>query len=245
MRKLTVAGNWKMNGDKNNAKLLLIEIIAGLNNNINVIVCPPYPYLTHVADIIDNSCIKLGAQNLNCNQKGAFTGEVSADMLVDCNVEYVIVGHSERRVLYGESDEIVAKKINSAQDTNLIPILCVGESLTQREKGQTETVISKQINFIIKALGIRAFNNMIIAYEPIWAIGTGKTATPAQAQGVHNFIRSLIADNDKNIAQSISIIYGGSVNSTNSEELFACDDIDGGLVGGASLSATDFLQICK
>ncbi len=245
MRKLTVAGNWKMNGNKNDTKLLLANIIAGLNNNnVNVIVCPPYPYLTQVADIIDSS-ISLGAQNINYNQKGAFTGEVSAGMLVDCGARYVIVGHSERRELYGETDKIVAKKITSAQNADLIPILCVGESLAQREDKQTETVISKQINFIIDKLGISVFNNMIIAYEPIWAIGTGKTATPAQAQSVHNFIRKLIANNDKNIAQSISILYGGSVNSTNSKELFACGDIDGGLVGGASLNATDFLQICQ
>ncbi len=246
MRRTIVAGNWKMNASKESVSKLILGILSGMSEVISeVVVCAPFPYLSQVEGLIAGSQVKLGAQNLNTNSSGAFTGEVSANMIKDFGARHVIVGHSERRSLYGETSPLVAEKVKAALDNDLTPLLCVGESLEQRESGDTETVVAEQINAVIELVGIGAFRNIIIAYEPIWAIGTGKTASPEQAQAAHLFIRRLLGENNESIAQNTPILYGGSMNAGNANELIACADIDGGLVGGAALKAEDFLQICK
>ncbi len=246
MRQTIVAGNWKMNGSKESVSNLVTGILAGMAEvQSKVIVCAPFPYLSEVEALATHSQLQVGAQNLNVNASGAFTGEVSADMIKDFGVQYVIVGHSERRSLYGETDDVVAEKVQVALDNGLTPLFCIGELLEERESGNTEAVVSRQINAVIDRVGVEAFKNIIVAYEPVWAIGTGVTATPEQAQDTHAFIRSLLADHDSDIAQSTPILYGGSMNPANAEELIACEDIDGGLIGGASLKAEDFLRICK
>jgi triosephosphate isomerase len=209
------------------------------------LVCAPFPYLAQVELLIQGSKVMLGAQNLNTNSSGAYTGEVSADMIKDFGARHVIVGHSERRSLYGETSAMVAEKTKAALNAGLTPLLCIGESIEQRDSGNTEAVIEKQLSAVIELVGIEAFNQIIIAYEPVWAIGTGVTATPEQAQEVHLFIRSLLAKNDESVAQKTPILYGGSMNASNASELISCADIDGGLIGGAALKAEDFLQICK
>ena len=235
-----------MNASKESVNKLILSILSGMNEvSSEVLVCAPFPYLSQVEALITHSQVKLGAQNLNTNSEGAFTGEVSAKMIKDFGARYVIVGHSERRNLYGETRSLVAKKVKAALDSDLIPLLCVGESLKQRETGETETVIAEQINAVIELVGIEAFRNIIIAYEPVWAIGTGKTASPEQAQAAHLSIRDLLGESDKNIAQGTPILYGGSMNAVNAKDLISCADIDGGLIGGAALKAEDFLQICK
>jgi len=241
-----VAGNWKMNASKESVNKLILGILSGMSEvSSEVVVCAPFPYFSQVEGLIADSQIKLGAQNLNTNSSGAFTGEVSANMIKDFGVRHVIVGHSERRSLYGETSSLVAEKVKASLDSDLTPLLCVGESLEQREAGETETVIAEQINAVIELVSIGAFHNIIIAYEPVWAIGTGKTASPEQAQAVHLFIRSLLSESNESIAQSTPILYGGSMNAGNANELISCADIDGGLIGGAALKAEDFLQICK
>ena len=246
MRKTIVAGNWKMNASKESVNSLIEGILFGMSDvSSEVIVCAPFPYLSQVENLISNSSLMLGAQNLNVNTKGAFTGEVSADMIKDFGAHHVIVGHSERRSLYGESSIIVAEKTKAAIDAGLIPLLCVGESLEERESGNTEDAVAEQLNAVINLLGIKAFEGIIIAYEPVWAIGTGLTASPEQAQTVHQFIRGLLADSSESIAQKTPILYGGSMNAVNAADLISCSDIDGGLIGGAALKAEDFLQICK
>ena len=246
MRKTIVAGNWKMNASKDSVESLVTDILSGASDvSTEVIVCAPFPYLSQVEALIEGSNLMLGAQNLNVNASGAFTGEVSAEMIKDFGANHVIVGHSERRSLYGETSEIVAEKTKAAIDSGLTPILCLGESFDQRESGKTESVVSEQLNKVIKMVGIEAFNNIIIAYEPVWAIGTGMTATPEQAQAVHKFIRDLLASSSQDIADKTAILYGGSMNAGNAVELISCADIDGGLIGGAALKAEDFLQICK
>ena len=246
MRRTIVAGNWKMNASKESVDKLILGILSGMGEvSSEVVVCAPFPYLSQVEALIADSQVKLGAQNLNTNSAGAFTGEVSANMIKDFGARHVIVGHSERRSLYGETSSIVAEKVKSALDNDLTPLLCVGESLEQRETGETETVVAEQINAVIELVGIGAFRNIIIAYEPVWAIGTGKTASPEQAQAAHLFIRSLLGKSNENIAQNTPILYGGSMNAGNANELISCADIDGGLIGGAALKAEDFLQICK
>ena len=246
MRKTIVAGNWKMNASKDSVESLVTDILSGASDvSAEIIVCAPFPYLSQVEVLIEGSNLMLGAQNLNVNASGAFTGEVSAEMIKDFGANHVIVGHSERRSLYGETSEIVAEKTKAAIDSGLTPILCLGESLDQRESGKTELVVSEQLNKVIKMVGIEAFNNIIIAYEPVWAIGTGVTATPEQAQAVHKFIRDLLATSGQDIADKTAILYGGSMNAGNAVELISCADIDGGLIGGAALKAEDFLQICK
>ena len=246
MRKTIVAGNWKMNASKESVNSLINGILSGMNEvSSDVIVCAPFPYLSQVESLINGSNLMLGAQNLNVNSGGAFTGEVSADMIMDFGAQHVIVGHSERRSLYGETSAVVAEKTKAAIDAGLIPLLCIGESLEERESGNTETVVAEQLNAVISLLGIDAFDGVIIAYEPVWAIGTGLTATPEQAQSVHLFIRNLLAVNSKSIAQKTPILYGGSMNAGNASDLISCADIDGGLIGGAALKADDFLQICK
>ena len=246
MRKTIVAGNWKMNASKDSVESLVTDILSGASDvSAEIIVCAPFPYLSQVEVLIEGSNLMLGAQNLNVNASGAFTGEVSAEMIKDFGANHVIVGHSERRSLYGETSEIVAEKTKAAIDSGLTPILCLGESLDQRESGKTKSVVSEQLNKVIKMVGIEAFNIIIIAYEPVWAIGTGMTATPEQAQAVHKFIRDLLASSSQDIAHKTAILYGGSMNASNAVELISCADIDGGLIGGAALKAEDFLQICK
>jgi len=246
MRRTIVAGNWKMNASKESVNKLILGILPGMSETSSeVVVCVPFPYLSQVEGLIADSQVKLGAQNLNTNSSGAFTGEVSANMIKDFGVRHVIVGHSERRSLYGETSSLVAEKVKAALDNDLTPLLCVGESLEQREAGETETVVAEQINAVIGLVGIGAFRNIIIAYEPVWAIGTGKTASPEQAQAAHLFIRDLLGESDENIAQGTPILYGGSMNADNAKNLISCADIDGGLIGGAALKAEDFLQICK
>ena len=235
-----------MNASKESVNKLILGILSGMGEvSSEVVVCAPFPYLSQVEDLIADSQVKLGAQNLSTNSSGAFTGEVSANMIKDFGARHVIVGHSERRILYGETSSLVAEKVKAALESDLTPLLCVGESLEQREAGETEAVVAEQINAVIELVGIGAFRNIIIAYEPVWAIGTGKTASPEQAQAAHFFIRSLLREGNENIAQNTPILYGGSMNAGNAKELISCTDIDGGLIGGAALKAEDFLQICK
>ena len=246
MRKTIVAGNWKMNASKESVNKLVMGILSGMSNvSSEVVICAPFPYLSQVEALITHSQVRLGAQNLNTNMSGAFTGEVSADMIKDFGAQHVIVGHSERRSFYGETNTIVAEKVKAALDSGLIPLFCVGETLEQREAGETESVVAAQINTVADLVGIDAFLNIVVAYEPVWAIGTGVTASPEQAQEVHAFIRQLLANNNYDVAQQTPILYGGSMNATNAKELIACADIDGGLIGGASLQPEDFLQICR
>jgi triosephosphate isomerase len=247
MRQPMVAGNWKMNGSQASITDLLSGVKQGMSSvsNAEVVMCVPFVYLQQVANEIKDSNVSLGSQNVAKEVAGAFTGEISADMLTDFNCKYAIVGHSERRSLYGETDEIVAEKFIAAQKSNLIPILCVGESLEEREANETENVVARQLNKVLELAGTASFNNAVIAYEPVWAIGTGKTATPEQAQDVHSFIRQSLAAKDAEIASKIRILYGGSMKPTNAVELISKEDIDGGLIGGASLKADDFLGICQ
>ncbi len=248
MRKSLVAGNWKMNGTLESATALVEGVKAGLGSvgEVDVVVCPPAVYVAPVGGMVKGSAIALGAQNVSDQESGAFTGEVSAAMLKDVGCDYVIVGHSERRSLYGESDEFIARKTIAAAAKGLVPILCVGELLEEREAGQTEAVVGRQLDALLESEeGLQALRSSVIAYEPVWAIGTGKTATPEQAQAVHAFIRGRIAEKDGDLAASIRVLYGGSVKGANAAELFACEDIDGGLIGGASLVADEFLTICR
>jgi len=243
MRKKLVAGNWKMHGSlAENAALL--EALKPALAGIEAVVCVPFPYLAQVQSALAGSSIAWGAQNVSEQAKGAFTGEVSASMLLDFGCKYVIVGHSERRSLYGESDELVAKKYMAAQAAGLTPILCVGESLEERESGVTEAVVARQFDAVINAAGVESLAKAVVAYEPVWAIGTGKTASPEQAQAVHAFIRSKIASIDAAVADGLVIQYGGSVKAANAAELMVQPDIDGGLIGGASLVADEFVAIC-
>ena len=235
-----------MNASKESVNKLILDILSGMDEvRSEVVVCAPFPYLSQVETLITHSQVKLGAQNLNTNSSGAFTGEVSANMIKDFGAKHVIVGHSERRSLYGETSSLVAEKVQAALDNDLTPLLCVGESLEQRESGETEIVVAEQINTVVELVGIDAFRNIIIAYEPVWAIGTGKTASPEQAQAIHLFIRGLLRESNEGIAQRTPILYGGSMNAGNARELISCADIDGGLIGGAALKAEEFLQICK
>lgn len=247
MRQPLVAGNWKMNGTKASVESLLSDLKAGVSDAMNaeVAVCPPFIFLQHAAALLRGSGIALGSQNVCDQDKGAFTGEISAPMLKEADVKYAIVGHSERRHVYGENSELVARRFAAARRSNLAPILCVGETLDEREQGVTEKVVETQINAVIDLLGVDGLQDAVIAYEPVWAIGTGKTATPEQAQEVHAFIRAKLAGLDGALAESIRILYGGSVNAGNAADLLAQPDIDGGLIGGASLKAEDFLTICR
>ncbi|MDA8128931.1 MAG: triose-phosphate isomerase [Betaproteobacteria bacterium] len=244
MRKKLVAGNWKMHGSLTENAALLAAIKPALDG-IEAAVCVPFPYLAQVQASLAGSSISWGAQNVSEQAKGAFTGEVSTAMLRDFGCEYVIVGHSERRSLYGESDELVARKYMAAQAAGLTPILCVGESLSEREGGVTEAVVARQLDAVIAAAGVASLASAVVAYEPVWAIGTGKTATPEQAQAVHAFIRRKLAALDANVAERLIIQYGGSVKAANAAELMAQPDIDGGLIGGASLIADEFIAICR
>ncbi|TRZ64155.1 MAG: triose-phosphate isomerase [Rhodocyclaceae bacterium] len=246
MRTKLVAGNWKMHGNLA-ANLALLNRIrdAGAGLISGCAVCVPFPYLAQAQASLTGSKVAWGGQNVSEHAQGAYTGEVSAAMLVDFGCRYVLVGHSERRALYGESDAMVAAKFAAALQAGLTPILCVGETLAQREAGTTGEVVIRQLDAVISASGISALKKAVLAYEPVWAIGTGKTATPQQAQDVHALIRARVARGDAAVAQGLQILYGGSVKPGNAQELFAMADIDGGLIGGASLVADDFLAICS
>jgi len=245
MRQPLVAGNWKMNGSLASIKTLVDGIKAGLSTvtTAELAVCPPYVYIPQVAAMLKGTSIALGAQDVNDKESGAHTGEVAPGMLTDVGCKYAIVGHSERRSIYGESDEFTAHKFAAARQAGLVPILCVGELLEEREQGITELVVGRQLDAVIALEGIHALGDAVIAYEPVWAIGTGKTASPQQAQDVHAFIRGKLAGLDEAVAAKIQILYGGSVKGSNAAELLAMADIDGGLIGGASLDAKDFLAI--
>jgi triosephosphate isomerase len=247
MRSKLVTGNWKMHGSLTENEALLGALKQGLGSarGFQCAVCVPYPYLAQAQAALTASPIAWGAQDVSEHAKGAFTGEVSAAMLKDFGCRYVIVGHSERRTLHGEDNALVARKMQTAQAQGLVPIVCVGETLAQREAGATESVVSGQLDAVMARAGVEALKDAVIAYEPVWAIGTGKTATPEQAQEVHRFVRGRVAAKDRTIAESIAILYGGSVKGANARALFAMPDIDGGLVGGASLDAADFLAICE
>ncbi len=247
MRTPVVAGNWKMNGTQASVQALVEAIRTGADAQWKsaIVLCSPFPYLQLVADMLVSSRMALGAQNVSEFGAGAYTGEVSASMLQDCGVQYVIVGHSERRALFAETDAQVADKFATAIAGGLTPILCVGETLSEREQGKTLSVVETQLAAVIERVGVESFAKAILAYEPVWAIGTGLTATPEQAQEVHGALREMIASRSSDIASGVRILYGGSVKAANAGSLFACPDIDGGLIGGASLDATEFLAICQ
>lgn len=246
-RQKLVAGNWKMNGTRDANAHLIRDIAVDVRKcpDVEVLVCPPVLYLESVGALLKGSAILLGAQNLSEQEKpGAFTGEIHGGMLKDAGCAYVLTGHSERRALYAETDEVVARKFKAALVCGLKPILCLGETLAEREANQTEAVLKRQLDAVLDLCGIAAFKHAVIAYEPVWAIGTGKTASPAQAQQAHGFIRSQLAVKDAKISGLIRLLYGGSVKADNARELFSNPDVDGGLIGGASLKAAEFLSIC-
>jgi triosephosphate isomerase len=246
MRQPLVAGNWKMHGLRaENASLVraLLDLLAP-GMRAEVLVCPPFPYLLETARLLKDTDVALGAQSVCAEAQGAFTGEVSAAMLKDVGCRYVLVGHSERRQIFGEPDALVARKFVAVQSQRLLPVLCVGETLEEREGNRTLQVVSRQLDAVLEVAGVNSLARAIIAYEPVWAIGTGRNASPEQAQEVHAMIRAKVAALDATIGGSVRILYGGSVKASNARELFAMPDIDGGLVGGASLKADEFAQIC-
>jgi triosephosphate isomerase len=245
MRKFLVAGNWKMNGSMAANATLIEDIGAGMpeSDHVELLICPPFPYLAAAAELLAGSRLKLGAQTVSEHESGAFTGESAPSMLKDVGCTHVLVGHSERRALYGESSEVIAAKYAAAQAVGLIPVLCLGETLEEREAGNTEQVIDSQLNAVLERAGVGSLAKAVIAYEPVWAIGTGKTASPEQAQDVHAHIRQVVGGQDETIAAAVQILYGGSVKGDNAAGLFGMPDIDGGLIGGASLKSDDFLAI--
>jgi len=248
MRTKLVAGNWKMHGSlASNAGLLsaVRDGVAGLPKACQVSVCVPYPYLAQAQAALAGSAVAWGAQDVSEHAQGAYTGEVSAAMLVEFGCRHVIVGHSERRSFYGDTDALVAAKFAAALSQGLTPILCVGETLAEREAGVTGDVVMRQLDAVLAASGVQSFARAVVAYEPVWAIGTGRTASPAQAQEVHAMIRARFARESAEIASGLQILYGGSVKAANAAELFGQTDIDGGLIGGASLVAADFVGICS
>jgi triosephosphate isomerase len=246
MRRPVVAGNWKMHGSRSANQALLTELERRVKAEwpIDIVVFPPYVYLADAVRTLEGGQIRVGAQDVCAEAGGAFTGQVSVSMLRDVGCRYVIVGHSERRRLYHEDDALVARKFDAVLQAGLTPVLCVGETLEEHEAHQAEVVVSRQIDAVIAMNGVASFKQAILAYEPVWAIGTGRTATPPQAQTVHAYLRGRIAAQDANIAGQLRILYGGSVKGGNASELFLMPDVDGGLVGGASLSADEFQQIC-
>jgi triosephosphate isomerase len=247
MRKALVAGNWKMNGTQAKTTKLCKGIVEGMSalGEVDVLVCPSAILISTAADALANSDVKIGGQDLDIHADGAFTGQTSAAMLLDAGCKYVIVGHSERRQFYGDTNALVAEKTQVALDAGLIPIVCVGESQSEREGGITEEVVGAQLKAVLDKVGISAFSTAVIAYEPVWAIGTGLTASPKQAQEVHAFIRGMLADRDQSVAAQCRILYGGSMKPGNAVELISKPDIDGGLIGGAALASEDFLGICS
>ncbi len=246
MRQSIVMGNWKMNGSRSEGIELANAIIAGLNDgDKGIAVCVPSVYLSDIEAVVKNTPLALGGQNVADHESGAYTGEISAFMLKECGCTYALVGHSERRTYYGDTNESVAARFCQAQKEGIIPVLCIGETLEERESDTTFAVIDEQLNAVIHMAGIDALANSVIAYEPVWAIGTGKTASDEQAQEVHKYIRQQIAAKSQAIADNVQIVYGGSVKPGNAKAIFAMPDIDGGLIGGASLDATSFLAIYK
>jgi triosephosphate isomerase len=262
-RRPLVAGNWKLNGSRSANRALVVAVADGLASvglgpnvladpraPLDVLFCPPFVYLAEVVGLVEGRYLAIGAQDVAVEEAGAFTGEVSAEMLRDVACRYVIVGHSERRALFGDSDERVAAKVVAALRAGLAPILCVGETLAERDAGQTLPVVRRQLDAAFSALDaasvpFTARRGIVVAYEPVWAIGTGRTATPPEAQQVHADIRATVMRRDATIAGDLRIIYGGSVKASNAKDLFAMQDIDGGLIGGASLQAAEFVSICK
>lgn len=244
MRQPLVAGNWKMNGSSQSIRDLIDGILSGLETTAEVLVFPPSIYVQQVRDLVAGSAIKFGVQNTSDKSSGAFTGETSPLMAKDMGCEYVLIGHSERRSIFGETNADVAAKFCALVDAGLVPVLCVGETLAEREANETMTVVAKQINTVLEAAGKDRLANYVIAYEPVWAIGTGLTATPEQAQEVHAEIRQLLASHDQDMADKTRVLYGGSMNAGNAAQLMAQPDVDGGLIGGASLVAADFKVIC-
>jgi triosephosphate isomerase len=247
MRQVLVAGNWKMNGSRESIRTLLDGVKAGMDDvkSAEVAVCAPAIYIPLVEELLTGSSVAWGGEDLSVHEAGAYTGEIAASMLNDFHCKYVIIGHSERRTYHGESDELVAEKYETAMNAGLVPIFCIGETLDEREQGITNDVVARQVDAVISKLGVAALLKGVVAYEPVWAIGTGKTATPEQAQEVHAFIRGRIAESDAAVAEAVQILYGGSMNAGNASELLAQADIDGGLIGGASLKPDDFLAIAK
>lgn len=246
MRQALVIGNWKMHGSTADVQALLQPLIAGAQGlAADIAVCPPYVYLNQAAGLLTDSNIGLGAQNCAGEASGAFTGEVAAAMLADSGCGYVLLGHSERRSLYAETDTLVVTKVGQVLANNMRPVICVGETLEQRDAGETMAIVNQQLQAVLDAYSEQELADCIVAYEPVWAIGTGRTASPEQAQEVHAGLRSTLAAKSEPLAEKTRILYGGSVNAKNADELFGEKDIDGGLIGGASLKADDFLQICK
>jgi triosephosphate isomerase (TIM) len=247
MRHPVVAGNWKMHGSRSANETLLSELVERVKPewHIEVVVFPPYVYLADAVRTVEEGDIGVGAQDLCAEAPGAFTGQVAAVMVKDIGCRYAIVGHSERRRLYHEDDALVARKFAAALSAGLTPVLCVGETLEEREAHRTEAVIARQLDAVTAMVGVASFAKAIVAYEPVWAIGTGRTASPQQAQDVHAYLRARIGAQDAKIGGRLRILYGGSVKASNARELFAMPDVDGGLVGGASLSADEFLEICS
>lgn len=247
MRRRIVAGNWKMNGDLAFVNQFALDLKSQLAKpeGVDVVIAPPAPYIVPLVSALDSSDIGAAGQNLAAQSNGAFTGEMSAEMLADIGCDYVIVGHSERRTLFGETDEVVVAKVAKALDASLQAIVCVGETLEERESGNAESVVKSQVDAVLNVFDVEQLANVIIAYEPVWAIGTGKTASPAQAQAMHEAIRGVVRSKDESLAENMTILYGGSVNAANAEELFINADIDGGLIGGASLKVPDFVEICE
>ena len=243
MRRRIVAGNWKLHGTRAFATALVAEIAAMPVPGVELVILPPLPYIGDLIEDFEGTPLAFGAQDVSSNEQGAYTGEVSASMLVDVGARYGLVGHSERRQYHAESSELVALKFQAAIHAGLRPILCLGEGLEQREAGQTEAVIASQLRPVLARVGVAAFAQAVVAYEPVWAIGTGRTASPEQAQAVHAFIRGEVAAHDATIAGLLPILYGGSVKPGNAASLFGQADVDGGLIGGASLVAADFLAI--
>lgn len=243
-RRPLVAGNWKMHGSRASNRALLDALLSGIGTEpVTCLVFPPFVYLADAVRQLSGSSIGVGAQDVCAEAQGAFTGEVSAGMIGDVGATHVLVGHSERRALYGEDDTLVARKFAAAQGAGLVPVLCVGETLAERDAGQTHAVVARQLEAVLAVSGVAALGRAILAYEPVWAIGTGRNATPEQAQDVHAFIRGRVAAHDATIAAGLAILYGGSVKAANAAELFGMPDVDGGLVGGASLKAEEFLAI--
>lgn len=245
MRQSLVIGNWKMHGSVANTEELLAALIQGLDSasNVEVAVCPPYPYLPVAADVLDDSAIELGAQNCAEHDEGAFTGEVAASMLAEFDCRFVLLGHSERRSLFGETDAGVATKVAQVLAQGLQPVVCVGETLAEREANDTLAVVGRQLDAVLQAFSAAELASMVVAYEPVWAIGTGLTASPEQAQEVHRALRAQLVASSEALGE-LRILYGGSVKAANAKELFGQPDIDGGLIGGAALKAEDFLAIC-
>ncbi|KHF25914.1 triose-phosphate isomerase [Solemya velum gill symbiont] len=247
MRKPLIAGNWKMNGSRESIATLLDGLKTGMGdvNTAEVAVCAPSIYIADVQSSLEGSAVTWGGQDVSVQDSGAYTGETAASMLLDFGCKYAIIGHSERRTYHAESDALVAEKFEQAINNGLVPLFCIGETLEEREQGITEDVVARQIDAVLERVGAEGMAKGVIAYEPVWAIGTGKTASPEQAQDVHAFIRGRVAAADAAVAEKVQILYGGSMNAGNAAELLSQPDIDGGLIGGASLKADDFLTIAR